>query len=102
MRFAMADKGSVFSTRDRADLILAELEQAQAADDGDHELILDFTSVTNVSDSFADGFVGRITSQRRSCGLPDPLLVGRTPFVQLVIDRSLRLRGLAPALALAA
>lgn len=90
----MADRGSVFSTRDRSIRVLAELEQAEAANQGDSELILDFTAVTNVSDSFADGFVGVVTSQRRSLGVPDPQLIGMTPFVQTVVDRALRLRGL--------
>jgi hypothetical protein len=94
MRFAMADRGSVFSTRDRSIRVLAELEQAEDGSSGDSHLILDFNSVTHVSDSFADGFVGVITSQRRSLGLPDPLLVGMTPFVSTVVYRALRLRGI--------
>jgi anti-anti-sigma regulatory factor len=96
MRFKMANRGSVFSTRDRSILVLAELEQELAASGGDSELILDFTGVTNVSDSFADGFVGVLASQRRSLGLPDPRLEEMTPFVKSVIDGTLRLRGLAP------
>ena len=102
MRFAMADRGSVFSTRDRSIRVLAELERAEAENPGDPHLILDFKSVTNVSDSFADGFVGVITSQRRSRGLPDPALVEMTPFVRTVIDRALRLRGLERDKSLAA
>jgi anti-anti-sigma regulatory factor len=102
MHFLMANRGSVFSTRDRSDWVLAELERAEAASGGDRQLVLDFTSVTNVSDSFADGFVGVIASRRRSLGLPDPQLVGMTPFVQLVVDRALRLRGLDCAQLLAA
>jgi anti-anti-sigma regulatory factor len=102
MHFVMADRGSVFSTRDRSIRVLAELEEAEAASLGDRHLTLDFNSVTHVSDSFADGFVGVITSQRRSLGLPDPLLVGMTPFVSTVIDRMLRLRGLERSKLLAA
>lgn len=94
MRFAMADRGSVFSTRDRSIRVLAELERAEANSPGDQQLVLDFKSVTNVSDSFADGFVGVITSQRRSRGLPDPVLIEMTPFVRTVVERALRLRGL--------
>src|SRR5260221_50648 len=84
MRFAMAERGSVFSTRDRAIWVLAELEEAEATSDGDRELILDFSSVTDVSESFADGFVGVVVSQRRSLGLPDPKIVGTIPFVRAV------------------
>lgn len=94
MRFSMADRGSVFSTRDRSILVLAELEREEAASPGDDELILDFSDVTNISNSFADGFVGVIASRRRSLGLPDPHLVEMEPFVQTVIERMLRLRGL--------
>ncbi|HKB51423.1 MAG TPA: hypothetical protein VKC63_08330 [Solirubrobacterales bacterium] len=90
----MAERGSVFSTRDRAIWVLAELEEAEATSDGDRELILDFSSVTDVSESFADGFVGVVVSQRRSLGLPDPKIVGTIPFVRAVIDGALHLREL--------
>jgi anti-anti-sigma regulatory factor len=94
MRFAMAERGSVFSTRDRAIRVLAELEHAEAQSE-ENELILDFTGVTHVSDSFADKFVGTVVSQRRSVGQPDPLIQGPTPFVKKVIDRTLELRELS-------
>lgn len=94
MNFSMAERGSVFSTRDRAIRVLAELEKAEAGSDGDQELALDFTAVTGVSDSFADGFVGAVFSKRRSLGLPDPEIVEPTPFVRKVIDRTLHLREL--------
>ena len=96
MRFAMAARGSVFSTRDRAIRVLAELEQAEArSEEHEQELILDFTDVTHVSDSFADKFVGTVASQRRSAGLPDPQIEGTIPFVKKVIDRTLELRELS-------
>jgi hypothetical protein len=95
MHFTMAKRGSVFSTPERAIRILAELEQTEARSGHDRELVLDFAAVTNVSDSFADGFIGTVVSQRRSRGLPDPKIVNTTLFVQKVIDRMLQLRELS-------
>jgi anti-anti-sigma regulatory factor len=94
MRFAMADRGSVFSTRDRAIRVLAELEHEEAIAADRRHLILDFANVSHVSDSFADEFVGTVVSQRRSVGLPDPRIEGTIPFVKKVIDRTLELREL--------
>jgi hypothetical protein len=95
MRFAMADRGSVLCTRDRARWVLTELEAAEAESGDNQELILDFSSVTEVTESFADGFVGVIVAERRSLGLPDPQIVETTPSVRSVIDDALHLRDLS-------
>jgi hypothetical protein len=93
MHFAMAARGSVFSTPERAIRILAELEQAEAGS-SDLELVIDFAAVSNVSDSFANAFIGTVVSRRRSLGLPDPAIISPSPFVEKVINRMLQLRGL--------
>jgi anti-anti-sigma regulatory factor len=94
MRFAMADRGSVFSTRDRAIRLLSELERAQAAAGEDRELILDFDGVVHVGDSFADEFVAAIVAKRRSEGLPDVQLVNMCAFVEKVVQRAISARQL--------
>jgi hypothetical protein len=95
MHFEMAARGSVFSTRDRARWVLAELEAAEAASGDNHELILDFSSVIEVTESFADRFVGTVVAERRSLGLPDPQIANPAPQVRSVIDDALHLRDLS-------
>lgn len=94
MRFAMADRGSVFSTRDRAIRLLSELERAQAAAGVDHELILDFHGVVHVGDSFADEFVAAIVAKRRSEGMSEVQLENMIAFVEKVIRRAISARQL--------
>jgi anti-anti-sigma regulatory factor len=97
MRFAMADRASVFSTRDRAIRLLTELERAEAAAGEDAELILDFDGVEFVGDSFAEEFVGSIIAKRRSQGLPEVELENMIPFVRKVIRRVIAGRELGQA-----
>lgn len=89
MRFTMAQRGSVFCTPERAIRLLTELERAEAGRRRDPELVLDFSDVTRVSPSFANGFVGAVIDKRRALDLPDPELDGTSPFVKKVIDRAL-------------
>lgn len=72
MRFEMAAWGSFFATRDRANHLFAELQRAEAVTGvaREEELILDFTGVTHVSDSFARFFVNRVFDERRETGRP--------------------------------
>lgn len=99
MRFAMADRGSVFMTRDRGIRLLSELERAQAAAGEDRELILDFAGVVHVGGSFADEFVAAIIAKRRSEGLPDVQLENMSAFVEKVVRRAISARQLDLALA---
>lgn len=90
----MSQRGSVFCTPERAIRLLTELEQAEAGHRQDPELVLDFSDVTRVSPSFANGFVGAVVDKRRSLDLPDPELEGTSAFVKKVIDRALSEREL--------
>jgi anti-anti-sigma regulatory factor len=57
--FSLREFGSAFATRGRG----AELREAVLAKSADEPVvILDFTDVTNVSYSFADEFVGKLSS----------------------------------------
>jgi hypothetical protein len=99
MRFVMADRGSVFSTRDRGIGLLSELERAQAAVGEDRELILDFAGVVHVGDSFADEFVASIVAKRRSEQMPDMQLENMCAFVEKVVRRAISARQLDLAVA---
>ena len=70
MHFEMASRGSFFATRDRANHLFAELQLAEASVPPEEGLVLDFTGVTHVSDSFARFFVNRVFDERRESGRP--------------------------------
>ncbi len=90
MRFLMAQRGSVFSTQDRAVRLLAELEEEEARRNaGDNELILDFSDVEHIGPSFATAFVARIFIERREADLPRPRIEDAIDVVQAKIDAAL-------------
>jgi len=90
MEFVMAERGSVFSTQDRAIRLLAELEQEMAARAaGDDELILNFDGVDHIGSSFATAFVARIFVERREAGLPKPSIHRANPEVDSKIQSAL-------------
>jgi hypothetical protein len=70
MRFEMAARGSFFATRDRANVLFAELEHEEVGIPREQELVLDFTGVTHISDSFARFFVNRVLLERQAEGRP--------------------------------
>jgi anti-anti-sigma regulatory factor len=90
MRFELAARGSVFSTRDRGISLLAELDRLLAAEpDQSQELILDFRGVEHISDSFADEFVANVIRRARRGDRPEPQLENVSESVRRVIARSL-------------
>jgi anti-anti-sigma regulatory factor len=91
MLFELAARGSVFSTRDRGTILLAELEDQLAADpDTIHRLVLDFAGVRDVSHSFADEFVANAIARAKREGWPDPELANMNDMVARVVRRALR------------
>ncbi len=91
MRFELAARGSVFSTRDRGISLLAELDRLLATDPhGSQGLILDFRGVEHISDSFADEFVANIIRRAKREGHSEPQLENVSEPVRRVIARSLR------------
>jgi anti-anti-sigma regulatory factor len=70
MRFEMATHGTYFATRDRANRLFAKLREAEVRSGtrADRELVLDFSKVTHVSDSFARRFVARVFEEAAEAG----------------------------------
>lgn len=85
MRFEMATRGSWFATRDRANILFAELKDTEAFGSFDEDLVLDFTGVTHVSPSFARYFVNRVIDEREEAGR-EVLITGACDDVQETID----------------
>lgn len=70
MRFEMAIHGTYFATENRANRLFAELRRAEVQNCAQAEsgLVLDFTKVTHVSDSFASRFVARVFDEAAEVG----------------------------------
>jgi anti-anti-sigma regulatory factor len=95
MLYRLADHGLVFSTRDRGARMLADLRETAGASTA----TIDFADVRSLSYSFVDEFVGQLIQDAFASG-DLPTLVNLPPAVARTIERSLRRRGLDPALAL--
>lgn len=91
MRYRLADKGRVFSTRERGARVLADLE-AEFGRTHSEPVTIDFAGVVSISYSFADEFVGELNDRAAAGRLPRPQLENVDPRLQRVIDRSLRTR----------
>jgi anti-anti-sigma regulatory factor len=100
MRFSLAERGSVFSTRDRGIGLLAILDTQLSQCSADEELVLDFDGVHHVSYSFADEFVATVMQRAVREGSQPPRLEGMSATVERVIDSTLGNYEI-PALALA-
>lgn len=88
----LADRGSVFSMRDRGRRLLADLRDEIERDD---ELVLDFEGVISLSHSFADEFVGELAEQAARGKLPHPEVINAAAPIHQAINRSFRARGIA-------
>jgi anti-anti-sigma regulatory factor len=89
MHFVMAERGSVFSTQDRAVRLFSELQLAEDARPEDEELVIDFSDVKHVGDSLASAFIGRLFAERHEAGRPAPRLIGMDQEVERAINRAL-------------
>ncbi|MGN6588300.1 MAG: hypothetical protein ACTHKT_12670 [Solirubrobacterales bacterium] len=85
----MAERGSVFSTQDRAARLFDELQQMEAIHPNDEALTIDFGGVSHIGDSLAQAFVARVFAERREADRPQPELVGMEQEVKRTIDRAL-------------
>lgn len=86
--FDLREFGRTFATRERG----AELRTAVLTRCNDEQLIVDFAGVTNVSYSFADEFVGKL-----SCERPDIELLNMATAVDPIVRRARERRGSAIA-----
>ncbi len=102
MHFVMAERGSVFSTQDRAVRLFNELRELEAAHPGDEDLTIDFDGVRHLGDSLAGAFIGRVFVERREAGRPEPVLVGMEEEVGRAVERALEseMPAESPALAI--
>jgi hypothetical protein len=89
MHFVMAERGSVFSTQDRAVRLFDELQQMEATRPDDEELTIDFGGVSHIGDSLALAFVARVCAERREADRPQPELINMESDVERTIERAL-------------
>jgi hypothetical protein len=87
MTFRVAAHGTVFSTRDRGEVLREELDRALAVGD---DLVVDFEGVLSISLSFADEFIGALFEAHSA----EVTIKNAAPSVERAIQRSLRARGL--------
>jgi anti-anti-sigma regulatory factor len=90
MLIHMAERGLVFSLRDRGRRMRVEVLEKMSADPSE-ALVLDFAEVRSVSNSFADEFVG-VLAESMAHGAPE--VINASPGVAKRIVGSLRRRGL--------
>jgi STAS-like domain of unknown function (DUF4325) len=86
MTFRVVAHGTVFSTRDRGEKLLEEVDRALA--DGE-DLVVDFDGVLSISHSFADEFIGALFEAKPG----EVTIENAAPSVERAIQRSLRARG---------
>lgn len=89
MRFLLAERGTVFSTRERGARMLAELEETLADVD---DLIVDLRGVRSLSYSFADEFIGPLVSRGRTDEHLTVRIANANGLALMAIKKSLRHR----------
>jgi hypothetical protein len=88
LRYDLKDFGTSFATRSRG----REMREDLAERAPDHEAVLDFSGVTNLSYSFADEFVGKLSAEGFVLEL-----VNMAPAVKRSVDRAVGRRTGTPA-----
>lgn len=91
VRYELAERGLVFSTRDRGARILADIQEIMGEAPRE-PLVIDFRDVVSVSYSFVDEFVGEMFA--RTAQETAPILEKVPPAACRTIERSLTRRGL--------
>jgi anti-anti-sigma regulatory factor len=98
LTYPVATLGSYLSTRDLGAKARSELEQRVRTAGEDAFLILDFSGVEAVTISFADEFLGRLSTARAAGDLPSGvglMVTGLNEDIREAIDICLQRRGLA-------
>jgi hypothetical protein len=87
LSYILKDFGTSFATRDRG----RELRESLQSDLSGHHVILDFAGVTNLSYSFADEFMGKLSAD----GV-DLEFINMAPAVERSVQRAVGRRSGAP------